>query len=221
MTLKQFIKENRFLCRIVYGIQNHHEKRGFIIGKGNSIYIQGVRISTKFKIKGKNNAVKIDRHALVNNSCIVIMGNNSFIHIKEGARISGATLWVEDDGCILEIGRNTFVGPSHLAVTEDGSSLTIGDDCMLSSNINIRTGDSHSIIDIETNQRINYAKNISIGNHCWIGEGAKILKGVNLVENCIVSTGAIVTKSFAANCLVGGTPAKIIRENVNWNKERL
>ena len=220
MTIKYFIKQNRFLLRIVYALQIQNDKKGFVT-KGNKIENKGIKLSTKFRIKGKNNIVKIGKHALVKNTTIVIMGNNSLVHIKDGAWLSGATIWVEDNGCRLEIGRNTFIGSSHLAVTENGSILKIGDDCMLSSNINIRTGDSHSIIDFETNQRINYARSIFINNHCWIGEGVKILKGVNLEENCVVSTGAIVTKSFTANCLIGGIPAKILKENITWVKERL
>lgn len=57
---------------------------------------------------------------------------------------------------------------------------------------------------------------IKIGKRCWIGANAVILPGVSLGENVIVGAGAIVTKSFPANVIVAGNPAKIIRKN--WNK---
>lgn len=220
MNIKTIIKKNRTICFIAYYFMNIRDKHGYI-QKGNKIINEGIKISTKIKIRGKNNIIKIGKHTLIKNSSIVIIGNNSYLQISDDAFISGATLWIEDDFCRLEIGKKTFIGPSHLAVTENGSKLLIGEDCMLSSNINIRTGDSHSIIDLETSHRINNAKNICISNHVWIGEGAKILKGVNLGDNCIISTGSIVTKSFPSNCLIGGIPAKILKEKVTWTEKRI
>jgi acetyltransferase-like isoleucine patch superfamily enzyme len=214
------IKRIRCLARAAYFLNNLRDKKGYI-ESGNSIKNKGIKLATRFKIGGKNNIINIDKSALIKNSEIVITGNDCIVHIQEGAIVSGAIFWIEDNGCRLEIGRNTFIGPSHLAVTENGSILKIGDDCMVSSNVTIRTGDSHSILDVESNQRINHAQNISVDNHCWIGEGTKILKGVHLAEHCVVSTGAIVTKSFPANCLIGGVPAKILRENITWNRARL
>lgn len=55
----------------------------------------------------------------------------------------------------------------------------------------------------------------------WLGEGCKILKGVSLGDNVIVSTGAIVTKAFAGNVLIGGIPAKILKQNVRWSHSRI
>ena len=126
---------------------------------------------------------------------------------------------IEDNKCVLTIGRNTFIGPSHLAVTEDGSQLTIGEECMISSNVQVRTGDSHAIFDA-SGRRINHAASVHIGNMVWLGEGCKVLKGVTLKNNTIVSTGAIVTKSFEGNVLIGGIPATVLKENVSWSHSR-
>ena len=155
------------------------------------------------------------------NSLVKISGNNNEVVLRANSYVSGAELWVENDGCLLEIGGGTFVGHhSHLACTEDGSKLQVGRDGMISSYVQVRTGDSHSIVDMEGN-RINKAQSVMIGDHCWIGEGSKILKGVTLEGDDIVSTGAIVTKSFGRNVLLGGIPAKVLKENVNWDSRRL
>ena len=121
---------------------------------------------------------------------------------------------------MIEIGENTFIGPSHIACTEDGNSIVIGKNCMFSSNINIRTGDSHSILDAEGN-RINHGQSVAIGDHVWIGEGAKIMKGVQIQKDTIVASGAIVTHSFPSNVILAGNPAKCIKEGVNWNEKRI
>lgn len=91
---------------------------------------------------------------------------------------------------------------------------------MLSSYVQVRTGDSHSILNLNK-ERLNKAESVYIGDHCWLGEGCKILKGVKLDKDIVVSTGAIVTKSFKKNVLLGGIPAKIIKEEITWDSKRL
>ena len=53
---------------------------------------------------------------------------------------------------------------------------------------------------------------ITIGDNCWIGGGAIINPGVSLGNNVVVASGSVVTKSFGDNVIIGGNPAKIIKE---------
>ena len=92
----------------------------------------------------------------------------------------------------------------------------------MNNNIEIRTGDSHSIIDKKDNIRINHAKSITINNHVWIGAHSSILKGTCINNNSIVATRSVVTKVFnEENIIIGGIPAKQIKNNINWLKERI
>lgn len=57
------------------------------------------------------------------------------------------------------------------------------------------------------------AKDVVIGEKCWIGMNSVILPGVELADNTIVGAGSIVTKSFLnKNCIIAGNPAKIIKK---------
>jgi acetyltransferase-like isoleucine patch superfamily enzyme len=63
-------------------------------------------------------------------------------------------------------------------------------------------------------KRINYARDINIGKHVWIGAYVNILKGVTIGDNSIIGIRSIVTKNIPQNCIALGVPAKVIRENV-------
>lgn len=107
-------------------------------------------------------------------------------------------------------------------IVVDGSYLKIGNGCMFSDGIDIRTTDNHSIIDMDTNKRVNYEEDITIGDNVWIGTRVNILKGVSLASGTIVGAGSLVTRNQEkANCIIAGNPAKIIRENVAWKMERI
>jgi acetyltransferase-like isoleucine patch superfamily enzyme len=108
----------------------------------------------------------------------------------------------------------------HIAVTEN-SKVIIGEDCMFANDIDIRTGDSHSVIDTQTGERLNYAGDVVISRHVWIAPHTVILKGVNIGENSIIATGAVVTKSCEAGVIMGGNPAKAIKTGVSWKRERV
>ncbi len=90
--------------------------------------------------------------------------------------------------------------------------IVIGDSVAISHNVTIMDSDAHEIVGNE------HAKTqpVRIGDHVWIGSGAKVLKGVTIEEGAVVSAGAVVTHDVPANCVVAGVPAKIIKRNVYW-----
>ena len=93
-----------------------------------------------------------------------------------------------------------------------GSTVEIGQDFTCGRDVVIRSYDGHTID--EKNYQI--SKPIKIGKHVWVGQGATILKGVEIGDNAIIASGALVTKDVPPKCIVAGVPAKIIRENVEW-----
>ena len=59
------------------------------------------------------------------------------------------------------------------------------------------------------------AKPVTIGNDVWIGGNVTILPGVNIGNNVVIAARAVVTKDVPDNSLIGGVPAKIIRQLEN------
>lgn len=91
---------------------------------------------------------------------------------------------------------------------------------MISSYVQIRTGYSHSILNV-SGERINPAKNVEILDHCWIGQGATILKDAKIEPNSVVATKAVVTDRFKPNVLLGGSPAKVLKNEIDWTEKRI
>ena len=133
-----------------------------------------------------------------------------------------SNIWLEDNNCTLSIGDGTTFEDVHIAITEPYSSVTIGTDCMFAYDIDMRTGDSHSILSLPDNARINMAENIVIENHVWVASHSILLKGTYISENSVIATGSVVTHKFLnKGIIIGGNPAKEISQNITWLRERI
>jgi acetyltransferase-like isoleucine patch superfamily enzyme len=227
--LKNFIKRYPALLRIGRRILDGHVFKSSykknIKGTGNSFQIDNsaIFVKCKFDIVGNNNEVLIKGSTLFNNVFFYIQGNNNKIIISNNVNFNnGGSLWIEDENCEIRIGECSTFQETNISVTEPDSKIIIGNDCMFAYDIDLRTGDSHSIIDISTNKRINYAQNIIIGDHVWVAPHVSVLKGVNILSNSVIATRSVVTKKFEqANILLGGAPAKILKEKITWDRTRM
>ena len=213
--------------RVLYNGQNLQDlkPKKIIKGKDNIFLIDqsATLLTCSFDIVGNNNSIEIQEGCILNNVLFFIRGDNNKIKIGQRVKfIRGGSIWIEDYGCEAIIGDSTTFEDIHLAVTEPNSKIHIGKDCMFAYNIDIRTGDSHSIIDSISKKRINNAQDVFIGNHVWIASHVTILKGVHIPDNSVVATRAVVTKSFTEkNILIAGMPAKKLKENIDWERERI
>ena len=220
---KEILEKNPKLKNILsktYNNVSHNTKK--IKGKNNEIDFKTSFIKNcNITIIGNNNKIIFGDMCYLINTKISIYGDNNEIILGNKVYVNSGDFYLEDSNNKLEIGEHTtFSGNTHLAITE-GKSINIGKECLFSSNVVFRTGDSHSILN-EENERINCAKDIYIEDHVWFTQNTTILKGVKIKKDSIVATGSIVTKEFEkSNIILAGSPAKIIKENINWNKERM
>lgn len=167
---------------------------------------------------GEGNELIIDNDANLKN-CSFEMRSNGKVVIKKNVSFHG-TIRV-GYGCTMEIGSNTSsTNPVYVTIAES-TKLIIGEDCMFATNNQIRTDDAHAIYDIQTGKRINPSKDIVVGNHVWIGHSAALFGGTKLGDGSVVGAFSMVNKAFPNNCIIAGTPAKIIRENVFWKRPLL
>lgn len=180
-------------------------------------------IGSVFKGKGQNNKLLIGKGATLRNVTFEINGSNNQIRFGNKSKVyEDLYILIEGDDCTLSIGDKTTIGGAYFSFGENNTSIHIGEDCMFSRDIRVATSDFHSIIDLVANQRINHAENVSIGNHVWVGNGVVINKGVNLPSNMIIGSKAVVAKkNFQPNSLIGGIPAKELKSNVNWDRQKL
>ena len=111
-----------------------------------------------------------------------------------------------DFGRNIKIGKNVFFNTG--CSFQDRGGITIGDNVFIGMNVIISTL-NHGI-EIQ-NRSTTYPSKVKIGNNVWIGSGANILPGVTIGDNSIIAAGTLVNKDVPSNVIVGGVPAKIIR----------
>lgn len=111
-----------------------------------------------------------------------------------------------DFGKNIEIGRNVFINACcHF---QDHGGVTLGDGCQIGHNVVFATL-NHGMA--PEDRHTTYPAPIVLGKNVWVGSNATILSGVTIGDNAIVAAGAVVTKDVAAGAIVGGVPAKFIR----------
>lgn len=91
--------------------------------------------------------------------------------------------------------------------------LSLGDHVMMGPDVMIYTR-NHMIASREIpmiDQGVTAAQKVTIGDDVWIGARAIILPGVTIGKGAIISAGAVVTKDVEAYTIVGGIPAKFIK----------
>lgn len=187
---------------------------------GNSLILKTSFLkNTKIRILGKNNTIIIHPENRLNNCLLHIYGNNCKIVIGKHCVLLNVELWIEDNGGEIKIGYHTTMEGGHIAATE-GRSIFIGEDCMFSHRIEIRNGDSHAIFDLQSDSRINNARNITISDHVWLGADVKVLKGADIGTNAIIGTGSIITGKVEPNSIYVGSPAKKVKSSIYWTRNR-
>jgi len=122
-----------------------------------------------------------------------------------GGRVTRVQLATQPSGTLVigdYVGMNE--GVSIMAVHE----VTIGDYTLIADYVAIHDTDFHELapgVPVKTAP-------VRIGRNVWIGRNAIVLSGVTIGPNAVVAAGSVVTSDVPANTIVGGSPARVIRE---------
>jgi acetyltransferase-like isoleucine patch superfamily enzyme len=146
--------------------------------------------------------------------------------------ILGCKIILERNACSVKIGNDTYIGNSQIICAQQ---ITIGSDVLISWGCTIIDHDSHSLSWIDRADDVKRWRNgfangglsaaattknwgivsmapIVICDKVWLGFNAIILKGITIGEGAVVAAGSVVTKDVPSWTLVGGNPARAIRE---------
>jgi maltose O-acetyltransferase len=112
---------------------------------------------------------------------------------------------------IVKIGENVWINNNISIVSED-RGIEIGSSTLIGHDVEIIDSDFH---ELSPNKRIGgvpKSSRVKIGKNVFIGNYVKITKGVIIGDNSVVAMGSVVVTSFPSNCVIGGNPAKIIKQ---------
>lgn len=115
----------------------------------------------------------------------------------------------------ISIGDNfTINAESTLKIVKE---LTIGKDVLISWDVLIMDSDCHHIYQEE--KIINQPQGIHIADKVWVGCRNLILKGANIKENSVIGANSLVNNDLlTANAAYVGTPARMVKEGICWEK---
>jgi acetyltransferase-like isoleucine patch superfamily enzyme len=113
-------------------------------------------------------------------------------------------------GRSIKIGKHVFINHACSFLAMGG--ITLEDHVLIGPRVNLVT-ENHPLSPAE--RRGMLCQPIWIKRNAWIGAGATILPGVTIGENSVVAAGAVVSKDVPDNVVVGGIPAKILKEIAN------
>jgi acetyltransferase-like isoleucine patch superfamily enzyme len=163
----------------------------------------------------------------------------AWLKLRHGQRLQTDGLCFICPGVKLEIGRNArlrigrwaWIGHGckirvHEGEVSVGAKTVIGQECTISAYQHVSIGREciiadrvmmidfdHGAAEVDRPIRLQgiYKRDVVVGHNVWIGYGACILRGVTVADNSIIGTSAVVTRSFPANAVLGGVPARLIR----------
>ena len=111
-----------------------------------------------------------------------------------------------DCGRNITIGKNVFINSG--CCFQDHGGITLGDGALIGHNVVLATLNH----DLDPRKRgTTIPAPIVVGNDVWIGANATILQGVTIGDGAVVAAGAVVSKDVEPNTVVGGVPAKFIK----------
>ncbi len=136
-----------------------------------------------------------------------IYRNIGGLEIGRNVRMYGGTYIL---GNKLFLRDNVFVGANCLFACSDSTAIVIESNCDISYGVTFACG-SHEIGSSDHRAGQGTRKVIKVGTGTWIGCNAVILGGVTIGEGSVVGASSLVNKDVPGNVVIGGVPARVLR----------
>lgn len=178
--------------RLLLGSRSHvHIANGAVINLAGSLFLgSSYRGST-----GRSSVLTLEK-----GSRLVVDGDFDFYYDADIQLFEGAT---------LTLGSGFINSGCKIRCHE---SIDIGDGCAISHDFTVMDSNAHML------NGLRGTAPVVIGRHVWIGTRVTVLSGVTIGDGAVVAAGALVAKDVPAGSLVGGVPARVISERVEWEK---
>lgn len=186
---------------------------GFWHGRGR---VPNLRVFPRAKVELSDSAsldvigcLKLGPHGKVGRyyPSFAFFGNGSKTIISGEFSLFSSFFMAIHEGAEFRCGSGFFNCGSEIICSQ---RITIGDRCIFGPQVVIRDDDEHYIGNSARTAPVN------IGNDVWVGTRAIILKGVTVGDGAVVAAGSVVAKDVPAHSIVGGVPARVIREGILW-----
>lgn len=188
--------------------------------KNNKIIYEGsIGQNILITFKGSNNTLHVDNTARIKFLRVGFYCSNSNVTIGSLGSISVDLQLGEDSS--VSIGNQCYFTAKCYMTAAEGTHIKMGDACIIAVGAAVRTNDSHPIFDIKSGNRVNISKDVTIGNHVWLGERAVVQKGAHIGDGSVIGLNSIVTSRIPNNCIAAGTPAKVLKRNIAWEPPHL
>lgn len=209
------------LKALYHAMRRPFEVRRHIQGRGNEVsFGRGILRRVRVDIEGEGNAVLFEDGTVIEGLLIRIRGDGHLLTVGRGTYMREVRLFFEDKAGCITIGRDAWLNDSSISSVE-GCPVTIGRECLIAEETDIRTSDSHSIVEADSGRRVNPPGAVRLGDRVWIGKGAAVLKGVEIGAGSIIGMRSLVTRDIPERCVAAGTPARVLRQGVTWNWDKL
>lgn len=183
--------------------------RGICFFKKKCFVAKKVRVDCKRNIRfGKNFSLCENVYICALSDEVFLFGDN--VSVGKNTRIEGSGAF-SFLGKGIKCGNNTSLGTDSFYGCAGG--IEIGSDTIVGNFVSFHS-ENHNFdaVDVKIRlQGVNH-KGISIGNNCWIGSKTTILDGAKVGNGCVIAAGAVVRGEFPDNVVIGGVPAKIIKQ---------
>lgn len=143
------------------------------------------------------------------NSCLR-MDKDSFLDVKGVFSFFYGADIIIFEGARLILGDNSFINSN--CKIRCHKKIKIGDNCAISHDFTVMDSNAHSLNGDRSTEPV------IIGNHVWIGTRVTVLSGVTIGDDAVVAANSVVVSDVPAGTLVGGVPAKIIKQNIDWKE---